>query len=123
MEPSLYQEAKLVLVSTLGLSKDALHVHAGLIVFFSTAVLLRKPLCAIAPLALVMVAAIAAELLDMRDDILSLGYWRWAASIGDIVNTIFWLALVWALTGLGMLRKGKRPNQALQPTAPKWRGG
>ncbi|MDN3517501.1 hypothetical protein QWY84_07770 [Aquisalimonas lutea] len=123
MEPSLYQEAKLVLVSTLGLSKDALHVHAGFIVFFAAVVLLRKPLCAIAPLALVVVAAIAAELLDMREDIISLGYWRWAASIGDITNTVFWPTLVWGLAGLSMLRKGKRPNQALQSTAPKRRGG
>lgn len=97
METSWYQAAKLALTSTIGLSKDALHIHVGLGVFFVAALLFRRPLSSVLPLALVFLAALAGEALDMRDDIGSFGYWRWRASLGDIVNTVFWPLVVWLL--------------------------
>jgi len=82
MELSLVQLLKLDLVATLGLSKDALHVFVGLAVFFGAALLLRRPLNAFLPLAMVFLAAALGEMLDMRDDLLQLGYWRWQTSLG-----------------------------------------
>jgi hypothetical protein len=104
METSWYQAAKLGLVSILGLSKDALHVYVGLGVFFLAHLVLRRPLRSLLPLALVLLAAIAGEALDMRDDLATLGYWRWQASLGDILNTLFWPSVVWLLARLRLLR-------------------
>jgi hypothetical protein len=97
VETSWYQAAKLFLVATLGLSKDALHVHVGLGVFLLAALIFRRPLSSPIPVAAVILAALAGETLDMWDDVRSLGYWRWQASVGDVVNTIFWPLVLWAL--------------------------
>jgi len=97
METSWYQAAKLVLESTLGLSRDALHVHVGLAVFIVAALILRKPPHSSIPLAAVFLAAVMGEGLDMRDDLRSLGYWRWKDSVGDVANTVFWPLVLWAL--------------------------
>jgi hypothetical protein len=106
METSWYQAAKLFLVSALGLSRDALHVHVGLGVYFAVAILLRRPLGSLVPLAAVFLAAVTGEALDLRDDVRSLGYWRWQASLGDILNTTFWPFVIWLLARLGQLRPG-----------------
>jgi hypothetical protein len=79
MEPSTAQTVKLAIVSAVGLSKDALHVHAGLVVLFMTAAILRKPLRSIVPWLAVLAVAVAGEMIDLRDDVASLGYWHWEA--------------------------------------------
>jgi hypothetical protein len=103
METSWYQAAKLVLVSALGVSKDALHVHVGLGVYFVVAILLRRPLSSLVPLAAVLLTALVGEALDLRDDVRSLGYWRWQASLGDVLNTTFWPFVIWLLARVRML--------------------
>jgi hypothetical protein len=97
METSWYQAAKLVLESALGLSRDALHVHVGLAVFVVAVLVLRKPPHSPIPLAVVFLAAVMGEGLDLRDDLRSLGYWRWKDSVGDVVKTVFWPLVLWAL--------------------------
>lgn len=106
METSWYQGAKLVLESTLGVSKDALHVYVGLAVYLGASVVFRKPLNSLLPLALVFLAAVAGEALDMRDDIASLGYWRWQASLGDIANTVLGPMLIWTLARFRIIEIG-----------------
>jgi len=44
MDLSTFQSLKLATVSLLGLSKDALHVHLGLLAFFAPVLLLRLPM-------------------------------------------------------------------------------
>ena len=90
METSAVQSLKLALVQAVGLSKDALHIYAGLIVFFVVIIPLRNRSASPWPLIAVMIVAIIGELVDMRDDINSLGAWRWRASIHDVLNTAFW---------------------------------
>ncbi|MCB5185556.1 hypothetical protein LG201_10115 [Methylobacillus gramineus] len=87
---SLFQSIKLDIIATVGLSKDALHIYVGLAVFLVAVALFRKPLKSISPWIVVFTVAIAGEVLDRRDDIASLGHWRWAASLHDIINTLFW---------------------------------
>jgi hypothetical protein len=84
MEPSAVQAIKMAIVGASGLSKDALHIYVGLAV------------------------AMAGELLDMRDDIASLGYWRWSASLHDMANTVFWPAVLAALARWSSVL-GRRP--------------
>jgi hypothetical protein len=97
MATSTFQAAKLEMVSTLGLSKDALHIYVGLLVFFAAAALLRRQLRSATPLAMVLVVACVGEIFDARGDISDLGYWRAGASMHDIVNTMFWPAVLFAL--------------------------
>ena len=97
MATSTFQAAKLELVTILGLSKDALHIHVGLLIFFAAAILLRKRLSSAIPVALVFVLACVGEMFDARDDISDLGHWRVGASLHDIVNTTFWPAALFVL--------------------------
>ncbi|SMF93928.1 hypothetical protein SAMN02949497_1224 [Methylomagnum ishizawai] len=90
METSLVQAAKLAIVSATGLSKDALHIYVGLTVYWVTTLAIGKHTRAFHPLLIVVFIACLGEMLDMRDDISSLGYWRWSASLHDVVNTSFW---------------------------------
>lgn len=106
MEASTVQTLKLALVSMTGLSKDALHIYVGLAVFLLTAFILRKSLRSLIPLVVVLIAAVAGELLDRRDDLLSLGRWRWGASLHDVINTLFWPTVLWLVFRLSPLFSG-----------------
>lgn len=81
---------KMALVSITGLSKDALHIYVGLTALFLAVIILRKPLRSYVPWFLVLGLSVAGELVDLRDDLIRLGYWRWEAGLHDILNTQFW---------------------------------
>ncbi|GAB3257627.1 hypothetical protein [Chitinimonas naiadis] len=97
METTLVQTIKLAIVSATGLSKDALHIYVGLIVFLVTARLRRTSASLLLPWFMVLGVALLGEALDMRDDLASLGHWRWDASLHDIINTLFWPSVLWAV--------------------------
>lgn len=97
MEPSKIQAIKLFLVSLTGLSKDALHVHVGLGTMFGAAMIFRREFRSLLPWLAVLVAALCGEMLDMYDDLISPGYWRWEMSVHDIANTLFWPTIVMVL--------------------------
>jgi len=102
METSAIQSIKLAIVAATGLSKDALHIYVGLAVFLVAAIVLRKPLRSNVPWLVVVGVAITGEVLDMRDDIASLEYWRWSASLHDILNTLFWPSVFLLLAKFGI---------------------
>ena len=103
METSAVQAIKLAIVTATGLSKDALHIYIGLTVLLITAAVLQKPLRSTIPWLAVFTLAVAGELVDMRDDIASLGYWRWGASLHDAINTLFWPTVLLWLARAGVL--------------------
>jgi len=39
---------------------------------------------------MVLCLALIVELMDMGNDIMTFGYWRWAGSLKDLINTVFW---------------------------------
>ncbi|MFA5495923.1 MAG: hypothetical protein WC247_14230 [Porticoccaceae bacterium] len=90
METSAYQGFKPVVLDILALSKDAVHIHVGLVVFLLAVVLWRRGRLDRWSLLPVLLAAGAMEAQDLRDDLVSLGYMRWSASVHDFVNTVFW---------------------------------
>ena len=49
-------------------------------------------------------AAFAMELLDLRDDYRSLGYFRLSASVHDVINTVLWPSIVVFLARVGLLK-------------------
>lgn len=99
----MVQAIKLAIVSATGLSKDTLHVYVGLAVFLAAAFVLRRTLRSPLPWLVALVIAALGEIVDMRDDISSLGYWRWAASTHDIVNTIFWPTVLFCMARFSRL--------------------
>ena len=90
MDISSVQVIKSAIVSATGLSRDALHIYAGLAAHLCSAAIWRRPLGSVAPWLLVLGLALIVELVDMGNDIVTLGSWRWAASLEDVFNTVFW---------------------------------
>lgn len=97
MPISQFQQFKLNVIQLTDLSRDALHLYAGLIIFFMVALLHRRQLSSKLAIAAVVLVAFAAELFDARDDIFIRGYWRVGASLPDIVNTVFWPLIIWLM--------------------------
>lgn len=71
--------------------------------FLTVAAVSRKRLRTIVPLLIVVAVAIAGEVVDMRDDLSSLGHWRWEASLHDVLNTLFWPTVIWLLVRCGIM--------------------
>jgi hypothetical protein len=90
MDTSVFQAFKLAVVTATGLSKGALHVYVGLIVWLAATATLRRSVRSLLPLGVVLAVAIVGEAWDARDDIATLGHWRIGASAHDVVNTLFW---------------------------------
>jgi hypothetical protein len=97
METSLVQSIKLAIITHTGLSKDALHVYVGLSIYLLVALFVKKSMRSLLPVAAVAAVACAGEVVDMIDDIRSLGYWRWGASVHDIGNTLVWPVVLFLL--------------------------
>jgi len=87
---SMFQDFKILLLDTFGLSKDALHVYVGLMVFFGTALIFRLPLRDIRPVLAVLLAACAGELWDIYDTEAIGARQVYAGNWHDIWNTMFW---------------------------------
>jgi len=94
MTTSAVQAAKLAIVAVTGLAKDALHIYVGLAVFLLILALWPGGRRTWWPLLAVVLVAIGGELFDLQDDLVSLGYWRWSASLHDVLNTVFWPAVL-----------------------------
>ena len=77
-------------MNALPLSKDAVHIYVGMLVFLCAVVVWKKghiqPVCLLP----VIVIAFGMEAFDLLDDWHSFGYLRWGASIHDIANTSLW---------------------------------
>ncbi|MEJ2900126.1 hypothetical protein [Acinetobacter sp. NS-4] len=94
---STFQELKIYVVNFTELSRDALYIYAGLVLFFIVAFFHHRQLKSKWAILTVLIVAIAAELLDARDDLINYGLWRIGSSVHDIINTIFWPLLIWLM--------------------------
>jgi hypothetical protein len=102
---SFVQSLKLDIVGFSGLSKDALHVYAGLIIWLLAAALFRRSIATLRPWLAVLVVAVGIEAFDAFDDWVDLGRWRYKASLHDIVNTMFWPTVLTLLARFTRLLK------------------
>ncbi|MGH8493342.1 MAG: hypothetical protein ACRERR_09595 [Moraxellaceae bacterium] len=109
MELSFIQSSKLAIVAATGLAKDALHIYTGMAVFLLV-LLWRRSSRTLLPLLAVLLVAVLGEWLDRRDDIASLGRWRWKASVHDLVNTLFWPCVLTLLLYLKLLLPGRHDD-------------
>jgi len=97
MKTSFYQSLKLEIVELVDLSKDAIHIHIGLAVFFMSVLLMSRNKITIKCLIPVFLVAISMELLDLYDDQRSLGFFRFSNSLHDLINTLIWPIIIWLL--------------------------
>ncbi len=112
MTTSLVQSIKLAIVAGTGLSKDALHIYVGLSVYLLVALFVKRSMKSLVPVAAVVVVACTGEIVDMIDDVQSLGYWRWTASVHDIANTTVWPVILWLLARYTRLMGPRRSHGA-----------
>ncbi|AXQ31508.1 hypothetical protein D0B54_23725 [Solimonas sp. K1W22B-7] len=103
MDITSFQSLKLSIMSVSGLDRDALHAYAGLGMLFASALVFRKSLRALLPWFMVAAMAVAVELLDFRDDMVTYGHLRWDYSAHDILNTLFWPTAILLLARRGIL--------------------
>lgn len=93
---SAFQVAKLWGVEHIGLARDALHIYVAMAVFLGSAALFGWRIAGWRPIMLVIAAAVLGEVWDIRDRI-AIGWpQRWGGNVHDIVNTVFWPAVLWA---------------------------
>lgn len=86
----MYNALKTDIAVLLGISKDALHIHIGLAIFFGLVVVLRRSPSSILPWLGVVAFELVNELMDVF-------HWHQGAfsfevgnSLKDVVNTMIW---------------------------------
>jgi hypothetical protein len=102
---SEYQLLKLRVLDVIPISKDAAHIYVGMLCLFLTVLVFRAPLRSYKALVPGLIAALAMEVFDLRDDRASLGRFRWEASLKDVVNTNLLPLILVTLTRLGLIRR------------------
>jgi hypothetical protein len=85
---SEFQLAKMWLLDTLQLGKDALHIYVALIVFFGACLLFRWKASQWKPWLCVLAVALAGEALDLTDNVDPGQLIDLVASLKDLVNTL-----------------------------------
>ena len=88
-----------------GLPDTILHIHAGMAVLLLARVVTRRSLGTWVPLSVVAAAELGNEVLDR----LHHGSWRWSDTLVDIVNTLFWPAVICLAVRLRPLVLRDRP--------------
>lgn len=100
-----FQDLKFDVMSVVGLSKDALHVYVGLIVFLVAAAVVKPGLRSRLPLLAVFLVALLGEILDVRYNLRTFHRGRLMASVHDLVNTMFWPLALWLLARYSRVMK------------------
>lgn len=73
-----------------GMADSMLHIHAGMAILLLTRLVTGRSLGSFVPLSVVAAAEFANELLDR----LHFGSWRWADTLSDVANTLFWPTVI-----------------------------
>lgn len=102
-----YQGFKIWLQGYVHLAKDALHVHVGLALFLGCALIFRWPLKSWKPWLVVLAAALAGEIWDLRDTLVRDAPLQLAGQAKDLVSTIAWPTILMLLArGTKVLKRG-----------------
>jgi hypothetical protein len=114
-----HTELKLALASHTGLSQDALHVHAAIVLYLLAALALRN-IRSLLPWLLVLALELGNELLDLQeqysvgraygwDEAFAAG---WPEALKDIVNTMIWPTAMLAAAHLAARFRRPRPEES-----------
>jgi hypothetical protein len=63
------------------------------------------------PLVMAVLIAALGETIDMYDDVIFRGYWKWSASLHDFINTLLWPSAIFLLARYTMLFDPTRRNR------------
>ena len=110
-------DLKDVLEATLHLSRDALHVHIGMIIFIAVAALLRGRLRFVLAFGALLALCLVGEMADFSYAVRRGIAFNWLASAKDVVNTMFWPA-IGLVAGPQILRILRPIRQARVATVP-----
>lgn len=88
--PGLYARLILWIGDGTGMSDTILHIHAGMAVLLAARVVTGRSLGTFIPLSFVVAAELANEVLDR----MHFGSWRWPDTSSDVINTLFWPAVI-----------------------------
>ena len=119
---SAISDLKDVLEATLHLSRDALHVHIGLVIFIAVAAVLRGERRFLVAFVALFAACLLGEMADFYYATNRHIGFNWLASAKDVVNTMFWPA-IGLVAGPQILRLLRLSRQAQAMDAqPSGRG-
>ena len=107
---------KIWLSQSYGLDENLLHVHAGLIIFFATALLFQRRMRSRVPISLVYALAIANEIVDVMTPGKSAPQWE---PLVDILNTVVWPTLLFLLARRRIKRTGSDSPGVAEETPPQ----
>jgi hypothetical protein len=85
-----YAEAKEVIAAYTGLERDALHIHAALLLYIVSMGLFRRNRRSRVPWLVVLAAELANEALDLRANWGEAWDWLLASTVQDLWNTMLW---------------------------------
>ncbi len=85
---TFFHDFKIYLVAHTGLAKDALHIYVAVIIFFAACLIMRWKARDWRPWALVLLAALSGEVLDLLDSYFRGRELDLRESAKDIVNTL-----------------------------------
>ena len=105
VQTSNYQLFKLRVLHAIPVSKDAAHIYVGMSCLLLALLVFRAPLRSYRALIPGLIAALAMEVFDLRDDLVSVGHFRWSASLKDVVNTNLIPLVLVTVARLGLVRK------------------
>jgi hypothetical protein len=115
-----YSEAKLAIEGWTGLDKDALHIHAAILLYLFITLVLRRP--GLWAWLAVLAVELANEALDLREQYQAgiLMRWTeaaelgWPAAVKDIWNTMVWPTAL-LLVGRYVVRRSAEPGAVFAP--------
>jgi hypothetical protein len=105
VQTSKYQLFKLRVLEAIPVSKDAAHIYVGMGCLLLAVLIFRAPLRSYWALLPGLIAALTMEVFDLRDDLASVGHFRWSASLKDVVNTTLLPFALVTIARLGLLRR------------------
>lgn len=105
VQTSKYQLFKLRVLDLIPVSKDAAHVYVGMGCLLLALLIFRAPLRSYRALLPGLIAGVTMEVFDLRDDLASVGHFRWGASLKDVVNTNLLPLVLVTVARLGLIRK------------------
>ncbi len=95
-----FYDLKMAIEAYTGLERDALHIHAALLLYVTTTVILRNGRSVI-PWLVVLVVEVANEAYDLRHNWPEGPDWAISSSVKDLWNTMIWptalLLVAWSM--------------------------
>ena len=115
--PMSYHELKILIESYTGLEKDALHLHAALLLYILALVAFRKSRRSRFPWIFVFAVELSNELLDLRHQYRLGQPLSWSGAAKDLWNTMLWptvLLFIGRYTSL-FQHRSRRPVEEAKP--------